>query len=105
MSGREVASIVWTAISGSTKLLAKTTASVLSGKMRVRSAKSTFKKRLKTYGLPVEMVEDLAVLYALPGKQMLSIRYLIGLLRQIRDEESTTADSIFDVISEAKSGG
>jgi hypothetical protein len=102
MSGREVASIVWTAISGSTKLLAKTTASVLSGKMRVRSAKSTFKKRLKKYGLPEEMVENLADLYALPGKQMLSITYLIGLLRQIQREDLEKNAGVFDVVSEVK---
>lgn len=88
MSGKEVASIVWIALSGGTKLLAMTAASVLSGKVRVRNAKRVFKKHLKRHGLPEEMVNDLAEMYTLLGTQMLSIRHLIGMLRQVQRQEA-----------------
>jgi len=84
MSGREVASIVWTAIAGSTKLLARSLAAILNGKGRVKVAKRRFRKCLRKHGIPEEMVNDLADSYAKAGEQMLSIRYMFGLLRQMR---------------------
>ncbi|MFX1368236.1 MAG: hypothetical protein ACFFAY_06550, partial [Promethearchaeota archaeon] len=79
MSGREVASLVWTAISGSIKLLTRSFAAILNGKGKVKNAKRRFRKELKRQGIPDEMAKDLANTYAMAGEQMLSFRYMFGL--------------------------
>jgi hypothetical protein len=88
MSGREVASLVWTAIAGSTKLFARSFAAILSGKGRVKSAKKRLRKGLKKHGIPEELAKDIADAYALAGEQMLSFRYMFGLLRQAQSDGS-----------------
>ncbi|MFX0108455.1 MAG: hypothetical protein ACFE7R_09245 [Candidatus Hodarchaeota archaeon] len=84
-SPREVASIVWTAITGGTKILVKTIAAYLNARWSVRNAKKSFRKKLQESGFPKETAEELADTYASAGQNMLSIRNLFRILREMPD--------------------
>ena len=83
MPAREVASIVWTAMSGGTKLAAKTYLSIRRGKGQVKKGSRHFYKTLMTSGIPKEEALEISKSYAAPGWEMLSIRNLIRMAREM----------------------
>ncbi|MHA1638224.1 MAG: hypothetical protein ACTSUO_01805 [Candidatus Thorarchaeota archaeon] len=83
MPAREVASLVWTAMSGGTKLAAKTLLSIRRGKGQVKKGSRLFYKTLIESGIPKENALAIAKSYATPGYEMLSIRNLIRMARDL----------------------
>ena len=84
-SPREVASIVWTAISGGIKIVGRLLGAYVNARWSVRSSKKTFQKSLVKHGLPADYAKELASTYASAGQDMLSIRKMVGMIGQIRD--------------------
>jgi hypothetical protein len=86
-SPREVASIVWTAVSGGVKIMARLLGAYVNARWSVRSSKKTFQKSLVKHGLPVDYAKELASTYAAAGQDILSIRKMVGMIGQMRDLE------------------
>ena len=84
-SPREVASIVWTAISGGVKILARLLGAYVNARWSVRSSKKAFQKSLVKHGIPADYAKDLASTYAAAGQDILSIRKMVGMIGQMRD--------------------
>ena len=83
MPARDVASIIWTAMSGGTKLAAKTYMSIRRGKGLVKKGSRKFYKTLMNQGIPKEIALEIAAMYAGPGWEMLKIRNLIRMAREM----------------------
>ncbi|UCE11548.1 MAG: hypothetical protein JSW61_06340 [Candidatus Thorarchaeota archaeon] len=81
MSAQEVGSIIWTALSGSIKLIARAYASMLRAQGQVKHGKKLLKEQLVKQGIPKDFAEEIADVYASAAEQFLSIRKLIGLAR------------------------
>jgi hypothetical protein len=86
-SPREIASIVWTAISGSVKIVAGLLGAYVNARWSVRRSKKTFQKSLVKHGLPADYAKELASTYASTGQDILSIRKMVGMLGQIRETD------------------
>ncbi|MHA2003358.1 MAG: hypothetical protein ACW960_04550 [Candidatus Thorarchaeota archaeon] len=87
-SPREIASIVWTAISGSIKIVAGLLgAYYVNARWSVRSSKRRFQKSLVKHGLPVDYAKELASTYAAAGQDILSIRKMVSMIGKMRDLE------------------
>ncbi|MFW9889263.1 MAG: hypothetical protein ACFFER_13840 [Candidatus Thorarchaeota archaeon] len=86
-SPREVASIVWTAISGSVKIVAGLLGAYLNARWRIRRSKKTFHKCLVKHGLPEDYAKELATTYAAAGQDILSFRNMVSMIGQIRELE------------------
>ncbi len=84
-SPREIASIVWTALSGSVKIVAGLLGAYVNGRWSVRRSKKTFQKGLVKYGLPEDYAKELASTYASAGQNLLSIRKMAGMISQMRE--------------------
>ena len=66
-SPREVASIIWTAISGSVKIVAGLLGAYVNARWKVRRSKKAFHKSLVKHGLPEDYARELAATYAAAG--------------------------------------
>ncbi|MFX0053516.1 MAG: hypothetical protein ACFFAX_04665 [Promethearchaeota archaeon] len=86
-SPREIASIVWTAISGSVKIVAGLLGAYVNARWRVRQSKKAFHKSLVKHGLPEDYARELAATYAAAGQDILSIRKMVSMIGQIRELE------------------
>ncbi|MFW9803817.1 MAG: hypothetical protein ACFFFC_14240 [Candidatus Thorarchaeota archaeon] len=86
-SPREVASIVWTAISGSVKIVAGLLGAYVNARWNVRRSKKAFHKSLVKHGLPEDYARELAATYAAAGQDILSIRNMVSMIGQIRELE------------------
>ncbi|MHA2386404.1 MAG: hypothetical protein ACXAEE_09380 [Candidatus Thorarchaeota archaeon] len=86
-SPRETASIVWTAISGSIKIVAGLLGAYVNARWSVRSSKRRFQKSLVKHGLPVDYAKELASTYAAAGQDILSIRKMVSMIGKMRDLE------------------
>ncbi|MHA2071089.1 MAG: hypothetical protein ACW985_04825 [Candidatus Thorarchaeota archaeon] len=86
-SPREIASIVWTAISGSIKIVAGLLGAYVNARWSVRSSKRRFQKSLVKHGLPVDYAKELASTYAAAGRDILSIRKMVSMIGKMRDLE------------------
>jgi hypothetical protein len=84
-SPREIASIVWTALSGSVKIIAGLLGAYVNARWRVRRSKKTFQRGLVKHGLPEDHAKELASAYASAGKDLLSIRKMASMIGQIRE--------------------
>lgn len=88
MTAREIASLVWVATSGGTKLAVKTLLSIRRGKGQVKKGSRLFYKTLIKSGIPKEDALAIAKSYATPGFKMLSIRNLIRMAREMDKSEN-----------------
>ncbi|MHA2140539.1 MAG: hypothetical protein ACXADC_14460 [Candidatus Thorarchaeota archaeon] len=84
-SPREIASLVWIAVSGGIKIAARLLGAYVNARWSVRSSKKKFQKSLVKHGLPANYAKDLASTYASAGQNLLSIRKLAGMIGQMRE--------------------
>ncbi len=83
MSGRAIASIIWTAMTGGTKLAVKILWHLNRGKKMVKKGAIQFQSELVSAGIPVETAEAITNAFASPGMEMLKIRNIISMVREI----------------------
>ena len=81
-TARSIASITGTAIGGGSKLLFKVWRSLRKGKSEVKRGARKFYKTLREHGIPEEEAKQITIAYAEPAWEMLSIR---GVFRMIRE--------------------
>ncbi len=91
---RSIVSIIATSKGGGSKLLAKTWWSLRKGRGEVKKATRTFYKTLLDAGIPKQEAKEIAVAYAKPAYEILSVRNLIRLAMEKDDKESTGYISI-----------
>ncbi|OLS31496.1 MAG: hypothetical protein ThorAB25_02180 [Candidatus Thorarchaeota archaeon AB_25] len=81
-NARSIASITGTAIGGGSKLLFKVWRSLRKGRSEVKKGAKVFYKTLRENGIPQEEATQIAIAFAKPAWEILSIR---GIMRLIRD--------------------
>jgi hypothetical protein len=81
-SARSIASITGTAIGGGSKLLFKVWRSLRKGRSKVKKGAKVFYKTLRENGIPEEEAKQIAISFAKPAWEILSIR---GIMRLVRD--------------------
>jgi len=86
MKARSIGSIVWTATTGGTKLLAKMYMAVRRARGNVKKSARTFYKTMLEYGLPEDVAKNITVSYAEPGLELLKIRNIIKMVRDMSDD-------------------
>lgn len=85
-TARSIASITGTAIGGGSKLLVKVWWSLRRGRGLVKKGAKEFYNTLVKAGIPSEDAKEIALAYAQPAWEILSIR---GIFRMIREVEGT----------------
>jgi hypothetical protein len=78
-TARSIASIIATSMGGGSKLLAKTWWSLRKGRGEVKKGAKTFYNTLVECGIPREEAKEIAIAYARPAWEILSVRSLIKL--------------------------
>ena len=82
-TARSIASITGTAIGSGSKLLFKVWRSLRKGRSEVKKGAKTFYKTLVESGIPEEDAKQIAIAYAKPAWEILSIRGIINLVRDL----------------------
>ncbi len=82
-TARSIASITGTAIGSGSKLLIKVWLSLRRGKGQVKKGAKTFYNQLVKAGIPKEDAKEIAVAYAQPAWEVLSIRGIFRMIREI----------------------
>ncbi|MFW9893525.1 MAG: hypothetical protein ACFFFO_15065 [Candidatus Thorarchaeota archaeon] len=82
-TARSIASITGTALGSGSKLLIKVWLSLRRGKGQVKKGAKTFYNTLVKAGIPEEDAKEIAVAYAQPAWDVLSIRGIFGMIREI----------------------
>ena len=85
-TARSIVSITGTAVGSGSKLLFKVWRSLRKGRSEVKKGAKTFYKTLREYGIPEEDAKQLAIAYAKPAWEVLSIR---GIMRMVQDMDQT----------------
>ena len=83
MTAREIASLLWVAMSSGTKLGVKSLLAIRRGKGQVKKASKLFYTSLVESGIPKEQALQIAKSYSSPGWEMLKIRNLIRMAREM----------------------
>ncbi len=83
MSTREVASIVWTALSGGTKLLVKSFWTIRKAKGAVKKGSKKFYNNLVDAGIPKRHAKEISDRFREPAEDVLRIRNLIRFAREM----------------------
>ena len=91
---RPIASIIATSMGGGYKLLAKTWWSLRKGRGEVKKAARTFYKTLLDAGIPKEDAKEIAMAYAKPALEILSVRNLVRMAMEKDGKNSTGFVSI-----------
>jgi hypothetical protein len=81
-NARSIASITGTAIGGGSRILIKVWWSLRKGRAEVKKGANEFYKTLRANGIPQENARQIAIAYAKPAWDVLSIR---GIMRMVRD--------------------
>ena len=82
-TARSIASITGTAIGGGSILLIKVWWSLRKGRGLVKNGARTFYKTLVKAGIPREDAREIALAYARPAWEILSIRGIFRMIREI----------------------
>lgn len=90
-TARSIASITGTAIGGGSRLLVKVWWALRKGRGQVKKAAKTFCETLVQAGIPREEAREIAIAYAKPAWEILSIR---GIFRMIREVEGVDIPEI-----------
>lgn len=90
-TARSIASITGTALGGGSKLLFKVWWSLRKGRAEVKRGAKTFYKSLREYGIPEEEAKQIAVSYAQPAWEVLSIRGIFRLVRELDEDNEIPA--------------
>ena len=77
MTARAVASLTWTAISGSTKLLIKLLWLKIWAKGQVKNGKKNFYKTLVSFGISKDIAKEISQAFADPALELLKMRIVI----------------------------
>ena len=85
-TARSIASITGTALGGGSKLLFKVWRTLRKGRSEVKKGAKTFYKTLREYGIPEEEAKQIAIAYAKPAWEILSIR---GIMRMVKDMDES----------------
>jgi flagellar motor switch protein FliG len=83
MSAREVASIVWTALSGGTKLIIRSFWTLRKAKGAVKKGSKKFYNNLVEAGIPEEHAKEISERFREPAEEALKIRNLIRFAREM----------------------
>jgi hypothetical protein len=86
MSGRAIASIVWTALTGGTKLAVKVLWHLNRGKKMVKRGAKQFQSELVSVGIPMDTAAAITGAFTSPGLDMLKIRNMISMVREITQD-------------------
>ena len=81
-TAKSIVSISGTAIGGGPKLLFKVWWSLRKGRAEVKKGAKAFYKTLRQNGIPQEEAKQIAIAYAKPAWEVLSIR---GIMRMVQD--------------------
>jgi hypothetical protein len=84
-TARSIGSIILTSIGGGSKLLTKTWWAIRKGRNEVKKSARAFYNTLKESGIPEEDAKEIAVAYAKPAYEILTVRNLIKLATQMDD--------------------
>jgi hypothetical protein len=83
---RSIASITGTAIGSGSKLLFKVWRSLRKCRSEVKRGAKTFYKTLVEHGVPKEDAKQIAIAYAKPAWEVLSIRGIFKLIRELDED-------------------
>ncbi len=86
MSGRAIGSIIWTSITGGTKILTKLLLVLRRSRGQVKKSAKTFYKTMLNDGIPKDVALDITSSYATPGLEMLKVRNIIKMVRELSDD-------------------
>ncbi len=86
MMARAIGSIIWTSFTGGTKMLTKLYMSVRRGRGIVKKGSRAFHSSLIEYGIPRDLADEITSSYASPGIEMLKIRNLIKMVRELSED-------------------
>ncbi|MGY5878608.1 MAG: hypothetical protein RTV31_00100 [Candidatus Thorarchaeota archaeon] len=87
-TARSILSIIGTSMGSGTKILAKTWWAIRKGRGEVKNGAKTFYNTLVAHGIPREDAKEIAVAYAKPAWELLSVTNLI---RMAMNEEGIFA--------------
>jgi len=85
-TARSIASITGTAIGGGSKLLFKVWWSLRKGRNEVKKGAKTFYTTLREYGIPPERAKEIAIAYAKPAWELLTVRGVFRMVRELDED-------------------
>ncbi|MHA2423827.1 MAG: hypothetical protein ACXAEF_03510 [Candidatus Thorarchaeota archaeon] len=85
MMARSIGSIIWTSISGGTKIIAKLYLALRRSRGQVKKSAKTFYNTMLNDGIPREIALDITSSYANPGLELLKIRNIVKMVRELSD--------------------
>lgn len=80
---RAIGSIIWTSFTSGTKMLTKLYLTLRRGRRIVKRGSQAFYESLVEYGIPQEFAQQITGSYAGPGLEMLRIRRIISMVREL----------------------
>ena len=83
-TARSIASITGTALGSGSKLLVKVWWSLRKGRAEVK--KGAFYKTLREHGFPEEDAKEIAIAYAKPAYEVLTIRGIFRMVREMDED-------------------
>lgn len=90
-TARSIASITGTAIGSGSKILFKVWRSLRKGRSEVKKAAKTFYRTLREHGIPEEEAKHLAIAYAEPAWEILSLRGIFRMIRELDENNEIPA--------------
>ncbi|MGD9395501.1 MAG: hypothetical protein PVJ05_03645 [Candidatus Thorarchaeota archaeon] len=85
-TARSIASITVSSIGGGSKLLFKVWRSLRKGRSEVKKGARKFYKTLRENGIPEEDAKQIAIAYAQPAWEILSIKGVLRLIRELDED-------------------
>jgi hypothetical protein len=82
-TARSIASLVWTGLTGGSKLLIKSYLAIRRGRSDVKKSARILYKQLVKDGIPSEDAKEIAVAYAKPAWEFLHVRSLIKMATEM----------------------
>jgi hypothetical protein len=85
-TARSIASITGTALGSGSKLLVKVWWSLRKGRAEVKKGAKAFYKTLREHGFPEEDAKEIAIAYAKPAYEVLTIRGIFRMVREMDED-------------------
>ncbi|MFW9848716.1 MAG: hypothetical protein ACFFF4_06225 [Candidatus Thorarchaeota archaeon] len=86
MTARAIGSIIWTSLTGGTIILTKLLWVLRKSRGQVKKSAKIFYQAMLRDGIPREVALDITSSYATPGLEILKVRNLIKMVRELSDE-------------------
>ena len=83
---RAIGSIIWSSLTGGTRILAKLYMSMRRGRGLVKKGSKAFYRSLIEYGIPEDFAREITGSYARPGMEMLKLRNIIKMVQDISED-------------------